>query len=108
MLFRSLCYTLMLITGVLFLILEPYNKNRTIRFHAFQAIFVSVVLLLVRIAMGMVFAMLWSLSGWFFVSAIWTLFNLACLILWVYLMLSAYQGKKVMLPVIGPLAEKQA
>src|SRR5580698_9298426 len=32
----ALCYMLGLLTGVLFLVLEPYNKNRLIRFHAFQ------------------------------------------------------------------------
>src|SRR5438270_14094327 len=31
----ALCYALGFITGILFLVLEPYNKNRNIRFHAF-------------------------------------------------------------------------
>jgi uncharacterized membrane protein len=35
-------------------------------------------------------------------------FGLACLALWLYLIISAYQGKTVLLPVIGPLAQKQA
>src|ERR1700676_1184930 len=35
----ALCYLLGLLTGILFLVLEPYNKNRLIRFHAFQSIF---------------------------------------------------------------------
>ena len=39
-----LCYVLGLITGVLFLVLEPYNRNRNIRFHAFQSIFLTVAL----------------------------------------------------------------
>jgi uncharacterized membrane protein len=30
------------------------------------------------------------------------------LALWLYLIISAYQGKTVLLPVIGPLAQKQA
>src|SRR5213593_3189320 len=38
----GLCYLLGLITGVLFLLLEPYNKKREVRFHAFQSIFLSV------------------------------------------------------------------
>src|SRR5579863_5438287 len=38
----ALCYLLGLLTGILFLVLEPYNKNRLIRFHAFQAIFFNV------------------------------------------------------------------
>ena len=31
----ALCYVLGLITGILFLVLPPYNRNRSIRFHAF-------------------------------------------------------------------------
>jgi uncharacterized membrane protein len=27
---------------------------------------------------------------------------------WVFMIVSAYQGKRIVLPVIGPLAEKQA
>jgi uncharacterized membrane protein len=104
----ALCYGLMLITGVLFLVLEPYNKNRTIRFHAFQAIFTSLVIFVIRIALGFLVAMLWSFSGYALISLIWTLFNLACLALWLFLMFSAYQGKKIVLPVIGPLAQQQA
>src|ERR1043165_3659002 len=38
----ALCYFCTIITGVLFLLLEPYNRRRTVRFHAFQAIFLFV------------------------------------------------------------------
>jgi hypothetical protein len=34
----ALCYVLGLITGILFLVLSPYNQNKTVRFHAFQSI----------------------------------------------------------------------
>jgi uncharacterized membrane protein len=104
----ALCYVLGLITGVLFLVLEPYNKNRNIRFHAFQSIFVTLAWVVFRIALGILFTVLWSVGGVFFVSSISLLFSLAWLILWLYLLISAYQGKKVVLPLIGPLAEKQA
>src|SRR4051812_42911023 len=35
----ALCYVLGVITGILFLVLAPYNQNKFVRFHAFQAIF---------------------------------------------------------------------
>src|SRR5579872_1694089 len=35
----ALCYLFGLITGILFLVLAPYNQNRNIKFHAFQSIF---------------------------------------------------------------------
>ena len=37
----ALCYLLGLITGIIFLVLEPYNKNPVVRFHAFQSIFLN-------------------------------------------------------------------
>ena len=104
----ALCYALTFITGVLFLVLEPYNKNRAIRFHAFQAIFVGLVMLVGRIVLGILFSALLSLSGFFLIGTISLLYSLACLCLWLYLLISAYQGKKVVLPVIGPMAEQQA
>jgi uncharacterized membrane protein len=104
----ALCYALMLITGVLFLILEPYNKNRNIRFHAFQSIFVGLAMVLGRIALGIFFAIVGTFSGWFFIFTIDRLYGLACMILWIYLMVMAYQGRKIVLPVVGPMAEKQA
>jgi len=39
---------------------------------------------------------------------IWSVFRLACLILWLFVIIWAYQGKTLVLPVIGPLAQKQA
>ena len=48
----ALCYVLGFITGILFLVLAPYNQNRTVRFHAFQSIFLNVGLFVVAIALG--------------------------------------------------------
>src|ERR1700691_826843 len=38
----ALCYLFGFITGILFLVLAPYNQNRDIRFHAFQSIFLNI------------------------------------------------------------------
>ena len=38
----ALCYALGLLTGIVFLVLAPYNQNKLIRFHAFQSIFFHV------------------------------------------------------------------
>ena len=40
----ALCYLLTFITGILFLVLEPYKRDRFVRFHAFQSIFFGVIL----------------------------------------------------------------
>jgi len=96
----ALCYLLGLVTGIIFLVLEPYNKNKLIRFHAFQSIFLHVAVIIVWVALRTILPWgVWRLIG---------LIDLAFFILWVYLMLQTFQGKKVVLPVIGDLAAKQA
>src|SRR5579862_8735191 len=49
----ALCYALWILTGVLFLVLEPYNRNRAIRFHAFQSIFVFIAWVAMWIVINM-------------------------------------------------------
>jgi uncharacterized membrane protein len=97
----TLCYVLGFISGIIFLVLEPYNKSKIVRFHAFQSIFLSVVWIAVWIVLGIILP--WSL--YFTLSPI---ISLAFFILWLFLLWKTYQDQKVVLPVIGPLAEKQA
>ena len=103
----ALSYALGLITGILFLILAPYNQNKTVRFHAFQSIFLNVALILFSFVLSIflgIFHFIGAMFGLVIVPLIW----LGFLVLWLYLIFSAYQGKKVVLPIIGPLAEQQA
>jgi uncharacterized membrane protein len=81
-----------------------------VRFHAFQSIFLSVawvafwiVINIVAVALGAITWMLATLVG-----LLSMLVGLGFLVLWIYMIVKAYQGQKVVLPVIGPLAEKQA
>ena len=104
----ALCYSLMLITGILFLVLEPYNKNRTVRFHAFQAIFLNITLIVIAIALGIFDALIAHLIGWWFASIVSLLFDLALFAIWIYMIVMTYQGRTVVLPIIGPLAQQQA
>lgn len=96
----ALCYVLGFITGIIFLVLEPYNRNKLIRFHAFQSIFLNVVSMVFWWAATMIVPYpVWRLVG---------IVQLAMFALWIYMIVQAYQGKKVLLPVIGDLAAKQA
>ena len=99
----ALCYLLGWVTGIIFLVLDPYNKNKLIRFHAFQSIFLSVAAIIFWFAIGIAFLALPFGLWWLF----W-LIRLAFFILWIYMLVQTYQGKKVVLPVIGDLAAKQA
>jgi uncharacterized membrane protein len=103
----ALCYLLGLLTGILFLVLAPYNTNRTIRFHAFQAIFAHLAVIAAYIVLGILGGML-AFMGAGFLLFLYPIFGLACLAAWIFLMYKAYNGEKYVLPVIGPLAEKQA
>lgn len=106
----ALCYLLGLLTGILFLVLEPYNKNRLIRFHAFQSIFLNIAWIAVWIVLSIIsFALvpipfLGAMMGIILHLGAW----LGFFILWLMLMYKAYNRERWVLPIIGPLAEKQA
>jgi uncharacterized membrane protein len=96
-----------LITGIIFLVIAPYNQNKFVRFHAFQAIFAHLAVIVLWIAwviIGGILAFVTHGFGFF----LYPLFGLLIFILWLYMMYSAYNNKKVKLPVIGDLAERQA
>ncbi len=92
-----LCY--FLIPAIIFLVVEPYNRNKFIRFHAFQGIFYHVTWLVVAIVAGMLP---------FLNLVLLPLLSLAFFVGWIICLIKAFQGQMFKLPVIGPLAEKQA
>ncbi|MGC8793244.1 MAG: hypothetical protein ACP5U2_07615 [Bryobacteraceae bacterium] len=106
----ALCYLLGFVTGIIFLVIAPYNQNRAVRFHAFQSIFFSVALFVIAVGLAILATIFFAMSFWLgtLFGLLQTLFGLGVFVLWLYLMWKAYQGQKVVLPVIGPLAEKQA
>jgi uncharacterized membrane protein len=97
----ALCYVLGLITGIVFLVIPPYNQNRTVRFHAFQSIFLHIAAIVIVVAGD---AVLTFVHLWMFTR----LLTLAFFLLWVFMIFQAWQGKKIVLPVVGQLAEQQA
>jgi len=102
----ALCYALGFITGILFLVLAPYNQNRNIRFHAFQSIFYSVACIALRLVFGFMAVLT---GGWgAFLWPLYWLLGLGMFVLWLVLLIKAYQNQKLVLPIIGPLAEQQA
>jgi len=103
----ALCYLLGVITGVLFLVIEPYNKNREIRFHAFQSIFFCIAVFVIYIVLTIVGTVL-PVVGWIISGLLTVVVWLGSLVLWLLLMWKAYNRHRWVLPVIGPMAEKQA
>ena len=106
----ALCYLFGFITGIIFLVLAPYNQDRRVRFHAFQSIFLNVAMIVVHIGITMVSLMFHAISFalGMLVSSLHLLVSLGFFMVWLYMMWKSYQGEKVMLPFIGPLAERQA
>ena len=100
----ALCYIVIL--GIIFLIIDPYNKDRFIRFHAWQSIFFFVAWVGVRIVLGVLSIALGDILG-FLVSAISMLVGLGFFVGWIWLIYQAYQGKMTKLPVIGDFAMQQ-
>ena len=107
----ALTYLLGFITGIIFLVIEPYNKEPFVRFNAFQSIFLSVVYIVFSMVWGVLFGMLFLGSlGFLFslIALVLRLVELGFFLLWLFLMYKAYKNERFSLPIIGPLAAKQA
>jgi uncharacterized membrane protein len=107
----ALAYLGGFVTGIIFLVIDPYKNDRFVRFHAFQCIFFNIAWIALWIAWVIVGFLLGAVTkGLFFLLAvpINLLLMVGGLLLWAWLMYSAYQGKTFKLPVIGALAAKQA
>ena len=94
-----------IIPAILFLVLEPFNKKRFVRFHAFQCIFFAIAWTVLWI--GLAFIGHIPFLGWATVL-LWPLVSLAGFVIWLILVIKAYQGQMFKLPVIGDMAEQQA
>ncbi len=97
------------IVGIVFLIIDPYKRDRFVRFHAFQAIFFTVAVIIISIILGILMSGTLFLGGMFsLMLGIYWIFRLAVFICWIFLVFKAYNNEMFKLPVIGDIAEKQA
>jgi uncharacterized membrane protein len=99
-----------IIPAILFLVMEPYNKDRFIRFHSFQCLFFAgamFVLSIVIMILGFVLAFI-PVIGWILDLLLWLTFSFGSLAVVIFLIYKAYQNEMFQLPVIGKLAEQQA
>ncbi len=102
----ALCYLLGLVTGIIFLVMAPYNANPRVKFHAWQSIIFNIawiglwIVLNILTSMAHVFALL--------LLPIYALISFAGFLFWLFLMWKAYQGENFEIPVVGPFARQQA
>jgi uncharacterized membrane protein len=105
----ALAYILGIITGILFLVLEPYKNDRFVRFHAMQSVLFSVACIVFAIVWGILTGMLLSISGylWLVTLPVRMLISLGIFGLWLYVMYQAYNQREYRIPIIGTIAAKQ-
>ena len=92
------------------LLLAPYSKNRFVRFECLQSLFLTLLCLLLGIAIKLASPILFlvPLVGPLFVSLVSIVGALAAVIVWLVLVVKAFQGDVLKLPVLGELAERRA
>jgi len=102
----ALCYILGLLTGVLFLVMAPYNQNPRVKFHAWQSIFFNLAWVVFWIALGIVTGAMNFLA--LLLLPIEALIGLGGFCYWLFLMYKANAGELYQIPVIGAYARQQA
>jgi uncharacterized membrane protein len=106
-----LCYLVGWITGLIFLLIEPYKNDKFVRFHAFQSIFLNVAVIglwFVMIFLSFVLGFITRGLSIFLMGPLLSLLGLGVFVLVIVCMIKAYGNQKFKVPFIGDLAEKQA
>ncbi len=97
-----LCYLLGWVTGLIFYFID---KRPFVRFHAAQSIVVFGGLTIIRIILAMLFVSS-GLAGFSMGFGLLTLVSVLGFVLWVLLMVKAYQGEKFRIPLAADLADQ--
>ena len=102
-----LCYVLGWLTGIIFFLID---KRPYVRFHAAQSIVVFGGLFVIHLAIDFVFATAGFMTMVFFgafglIAALNILVGLVGFILWILLMVKAYQGEKFEVPIAAGIAK---
>ena len=92
-----LCYVLLWITGIVFVVLE--KKSTFVKFHAWQSIMTFGLLTVANLILSWIPVVGWILS---------ILIGILMFVLWIILIIQAGSGKMWKVPLAGDWAEKQA
>jgi uncharacterized membrane protein len=92
-----LCYLVIWVTGIIFYLIEKDNK--TVKFHALQSV-------LTFLPLNIIYWFLLEIFWWSGIAyALTLLIGVVMFILWIVLMVKAYQGEKFKVPIVGDIAE---
>ena len=92
-----LSYVLGLITGIIFYVLE--KENKFVKFHAMQSIVVFGAVFVLGIILPFI-----PVIGLILLPIVY----IGSIVLWILLMVKAYQGETFKLPIAGDMAEKNS
>ncbi len=110
----GLAYLFSFLGGIVFLLTE---REPSVRFAAVQSIGVFAVYLVLDVAYSLVFSLITAILSLtpaalpataVALTDLWRLVSLAFLILWVVLVVTAFQGRTVRLPVLAGIADRYA
>jgi uncharacterized membrane protein len=95
-----------IIPAIVFLVVAPFKNSSFVRFHAWQSIFFYIAWAVVHILVGIVQNLVPTVL--FLTLSLWQFVDLAFFVILVIVFVQAFNGKRIMLPIVGGLAEKQA
>ena len=100
----AMSYLLGVITGVIFLYVEPYSRDEFVRFHARQSIIFSITWFAVQIIVGVFIAVMPHPIA-HLLAFLLSIFNIVVAIFWLILMYKAYSGERYRIPELADWAE---
>ena len=99
-----------IIPAIVFLVVDPYSKDRFVRFHSFQCIGLWLAGLVIGAALRVAGFLLYFIPvmGHLLVVLVSMVVILGFFVIWVVLLVKALQGESFKLPFIGDYAEQQS
>jgi uncharacterized membrane protein len=88
-----------IIPAIVFLVVEPYNKNSYVRFHSWQSIFLGIAAFAIDTVLSFI-----PILGWVLIPFV----MIGFLVIWIIAIMKALKGQRFKLPLIGKFAEQQA
>lgn len=93
----AMTYVLGWVSGLVFFLME--KKDKDVRFHALQSIIAFGAITVIQIVVSRLPYVGYMISP---------IISLGTLVLWLVMMIKTYQGEKIVLPIVGPIAEKES
>ena len=98
------------VPAIVFLFVDPYRKNRFVRFHSIQCLLFSGAVMVLGAALrlaGLVVFLI-PLLGPLVVAVVDVVVALAAVFLWLVLVVKSFQGEMFKLPLLGDFAEQHS